>query len=76
MPAVNTRPNRSQRRTKIFAEKYGGRIAMKEQSSMDSMDEELERYVKREAIFWTVVMVLGSLTVALGVVAWITLVAK
>jgi len=49
---------------------------MKEQSSMDSMDEELERYVKREAIFWTVVMVLGSLTVALGVVAWITLVAK
>jgi hypothetical protein len=48
---------------------------MKNESSMDSMDEEMEREANKAIVFW-VKVVLGVLTVVFGVVAWITLVAK
>ena len=40
-----------------------------EQSSMDSMDEEMERSVNKALVFW-VKVVLGALTVVFGWIAW------
>ena len=42
---------------------------MEEQSSMDSMDEEMERSVNKALVFW-VKVVLGILTVVFGWIAW------
>ena len=46
---------------------------MKEQSSMDSMDEEMERSVNKALVFW-VKVVLGVLTVVFGWIGYCMLV--